>query len=95
LNEATASGDASRAIAFFRSFFSGPQQGAGQSMQHTAARRQAAVSGRIYSRADIARLYEMNRKGAFNEADWARQEADIIRASAEGRITGGEPLGVK
>ena len=42
----------------------------------------------IYTRAQIAQLYSAHRKGAYvgREAEWARQDADIIRASAEGRI---------
>ena len=42
----------------------------------------------IYTRAQVKQLYEQHRRGAYvgREADWARQDADIIRAGAEGRI---------
>jgi hypothetical protein len=36
-------------------------------------------------------LYRAHQQGAYNgrEAEWNRQEVDIIRAGAEGRIVGG------
>jgi hypothetical protein len=42
----------------------------------------------IYTRAQIRQLYEQHRKGAYvgREAEWARQDADIIAAGREGRI---------
>jgi hypothetical protein len=42
----------------------------------------------IYTRAQIAQLYRAHQKGAYvgREAEWARQDADIIAASREGRI---------
>jgi hypothetical protein len=42
----------------------------------------------IYSRAQIAALYSAHRKGAYvgREAEWARQDLDIIAAGREGRI---------
>lgn len=42
----------------------------------------------IYTRAQIAQLYAMHRKGAYvgREAEWARQDADIIAAGREGRV---------
>jgi hypothetical protein len=42
----------------------------------------------IYTRAQIAQLYSAHRKGAYvgREAEWARQDADIIAAGREGRI---------
>jgi hypothetical protein len=41
-----------------------------------------------YTRAQIAQLYSAHRKGAYvgREAEWARQDADIIAAGREGRI---------
>jgi hypothetical protein len=41
-----------------------------------------------YTRAQIAQLYSAHRKGAYvgREAEWARQEADIIAAGAERRV---------
>jgi|SRR5262252_2593020 len=42
----------------------------------------------IYSRAQIKQLYDAHRKGAYvgREAEWARQDAEIIAAGREGRI---------
>jgi len=42
----------------------------------------------MYTRALIKQLYEQHRRGAYTgrEGEWARQEADIIAASREGRI---------
>jgi hypothetical protein len=42
----------------------------------------------IYTRAQIAQLYSLHRKQAYvgREAEWSRQEADIIAAGREGRI---------
>lgn len=44
----------------------------------------------IYTRAKIKALYEAHRKGAYigREAEWARQDADIIAAGREGRVQG-------
>ena len=39
----------------------------------------------IYTRDQIQQLYRAHQKGAFRD-DWARQEANIIAASREGRI---------
>jgi hypothetical protein len=43
-----------------------------------------------YTRAQIAQIYAAHRKGAYagREAEWARIDADIIRAAAEGRVLG-------
>lgn len=42
----------------------------------------------IYTRVQISQLYSQHRKGAYigREAEWARQEADIIAAGREGRV---------
>ena len=94
LNEAKASGDAARCIAFFRSFFN-RSPAAGQASSHASsygARRTASsVNGVIYSAEQIKRLYRQHMQGAYNgrEAEWARLEADIFRAQKEGRVTGG------
>jgi hypothetical protein len=43
---------------------------------------------RLYTRAQISQLYTAHRKGAYvgREAEWNRQEADIIAAGREGRV---------
>jgi hypothetical protein len=86
LDEAKASGDAARCIAFFRSFFSRPQSAAGGSA--SASSRPRSTSGRIYTRSEIAKLYDQHRRGAYRgrEAAWQEQERDIIAASREGRV---------
>lgn len=42
----------------------------------------------IYTRAQVAQLYSQHRRGAYTgrEAEWNRQEQDIIAAGREGRI---------
>jgi hypothetical protein len=42
----------------------------------------------IYTRSQIAQLYRLHQKGAYvgREAEWQRQDADIIAAGREGRI---------
>jgi hypothetical protein len=98
LNDAIAQGNAARVVGFFR----GWQQQAGADTGQAAPRSQrmpmwGSDRPATYTRAQIQRLYEQHRRGAYNgrEAEWARLEADIIRAGAEGRIAGGEPVGVK
>jgi hypothetical protein len=56
-----------------------------------------ASDRRIYSRTEVARLYRQHAMGAYNgrEAEWQRQEADIIAAGREGRIQNPEAVGVK
>jgi hypothetical protein len=81
---------------FFRGFertVSGQSAGTGTSTSPPLGmilRRTKASSsrGRTYTRDEIKQLYEAHRKGAYQgrEAEWARQDADIIAASREGRI---------
>jgi hypothetical protein len=101
LNDAIAARSAVRAVAFFRGFMREVGQtsaapvfdwGPGQVLERTRPRPQ----GRIYSRDEVKRLYELHRKGKFigREAEWNRLEWEIIRAGREGRILGGlEPQG--
>jgi hypothetical protein len=98
LNEAKASGDAARCIAFFRSFFnrarSQPHTSGGGGSSYGAQHTASSVSGPIYSAEQIKRLYRQHQQGAYRgrEAEWARQEADIFRAQREGRVTGGKDV---
>jgi hypothetical protein len=101
LNQAIAEGQAARVIGFFK----GWQREAGADTgDATAARQQPSrrvpmwsTGQRIYSRAEIQRLYRHHAMGAYKdrEAEWARQEADIIAAGREGRIANPEAVGVK
>src|SRR5262245_19261731 len=79
-------GDAESVISFFNDFLKtrpAAPQPAGP----------APTGKQIYSRADILRLHEQHRKGAYagREIEWMRIENDII-AGREGRIVGGVPL---
>jgi hypothetical protein len=85
MRNAVTNGDSARVIAFYRGF----QQEAGHHAPAAQRPRQGATSGKpIYSREDIRRLYESRRLGRINDANWARQEADIVKAAAEGRVVG-------
>ena len=57
----------------------------GSSQAHS---RTSSFGKPTYTRPQIQQLYDRHRKGgsAGREAEWARQEADIIAASREGRI---------
>lgn len=81
LNEAISSGNARRVKAFFDEF----KQGGG-----TVAAPSRRVSGRTYTRDQIAELYSLHRRGAYagRETEWVRLENDIIAAGREGRILG-------
>jgi hypothetical protein len=62
-----------------------------------AATRSSAVhpaGGRTYTRPQIAQLYDKHHRGGYagREAEWARQEADIIATAREGRGLGGPYL---
>jgi hypothetical protein len=79
LNEAIRAGATARVVSFFR-------QSASQASYYGAP-----SSGKpVYTRAQIAQIYAAHRKGAYagREAEWARIDADIIRAAAEGRVLG-------
>jgi hypothetical protein len=98
LNDAIAQGNAARVIGFFR----GWQQQAGADSGQAAQPRSQWMpmwgpDRRIYSRAEIAKLYRQHAQGAYNgrEADWQRQEADIIAAGRDGRVQDTLPIGVK
>jgi exonuclease VII large subunit len=72
---------------------------AGQAAQQQPSRRMPMWSPdrRIYSRADIAKLYRQHAQGAYNgrEAEWQRLESDIIAAGRDGRVQDTLPIGVK
>jgi hypothetical protein len=87
-NDAIDHGDTARVIGFFRSF---EQQASGA--DH-ASRRASPAGGRTYTRPQIAQLHDKHHRGGYagREAEWARQEADIIAAAREGRGLGGPYL---
>jgi hypothetical protein len=97
LNDAIQQGTVHRVIGFFRGFQA--EQAAGHyaddssyAQAHRARARQAASGQRTFSRAEIAKIYEQRRKGLYDDQQFARLEAEIFRASAEGRIAGGLDL---
>jgi hypothetical protein len=80
-------GDAGRVVAFYKGFLAeGRHVPAGQ--QRAYQSRPAATGGNIYTRQQIADLYERRRKGLIDAATWAKWEPAIIKAANEGRIAG-------
>ena len=81
LDEAIASVTPHRVISFFQQFLQ-----SGHTAQATFHGQSS--SGRTYTRAQIKQLYEHHRRGGYagREQAWAQQEADILRAAAEGRV---------
>jgi len=91
LKDAAHSGNAQRVANFFRGFLA--QEGAtgrapaNPASQRTLQRTPRTLSGqRIYDRSEITRMWDLRRKGAINDADWAKWEHELCRASAEGRV---------
>jgi hypothetical protein len=84
MRNAVANGDTARVVAFYRGF----QAAAGQHGQARSHQRRPATGGNIYTRQQIANLYERRRKGEFSDATWARWEAEIFAAANQGRIAG-------
>jgi hypothetical protein len=97
LNIAIQDGSAARVVALFNGFM----QEAGDIQQPPTQRGQAPgrrSSGKpIYSRDQIKQLYRAHQQGAYTgrDAEWARQEVDIIAAGREGRILGGTDVAGK
>jgi hypothetical protein len=84
---AVANGDAGRVVRFY--------QGFQQTARHAPAghprasqSRPAAAGGNVYTRQQITGFYKQRRDGHISDADWARREADIVKAAAEGRVAG-------
>src|SRR5262249_7680018 len=90
LKDAARAGDAPRVANFFRGYLAA----AGQApVAHTSQRASPASSGpRVYDRAGITRMWDRRRKGLIGDEAWGRWEAELCRASAEGRVR--EALGV-
>jgi hypothetical protein len=80
INRAAEAGDVHRVAAFFR------QPPASQPAYRARSRQPATGGPRVYSRQEIAALYERRRKGGIDDARWAQIEADIVKAASEGRI---------
>jgi len=94
LDDAVMRGDAHRVIALFRDYLA-TRPAMGQPAPQPRQGQPAMVSGQtIYTRPQIAELYRLHRQGAYrgHEAEWARQEADIIAAGREGRVVGAKNI---
>jgi len=79
-------------IKFFQDYLA---ERPGQPAPQPGQRPSIAIDGRaIYTRPQIAQLYEAHRKGAYagREAEWAQLEADFIRAANEGRVVGAKSV---
>jgi hypothetical protein len=94
IDDATARGDSRAIVAFFQGFLQ--EAGAGQSSEQmrdavpAAGRRYEPQSpGRIYTRAEVARLLDPRRRGKKSDVEWERLQREIIAAGREGRILGG------
>jgi hypothetical protein len=87
LKDAAAAGDASRLINFFRGFLR-EQGGVGQPAQGGSRRAVQPSGQRIYDRAEIVRMWARRRKGQISDEAWGRWEAELCRASKEGRVRG-------
>ena len=80
-------GDVGRVVRFYQGFLA-QDRGAPAGQQRAQQSRPAATGAKpIYSREQIKRLYEQRRLGHISDANWARQEADIVAAGREGRVT--------
>jgi len=89
LKDAAQAANAPRVASFFQGFLA--QGGASSQVPaaHTSQRAPRTSSGqRIYDRAEITKMWERRRKGAISDADWAKWENELCRASAEGRVRG-------
>ena len=91
--------DARRVINFFRGFLQETGQPAqpahpaqpGQSILPSSYPAQSR--GQFITRPQILQMSSLHRQGKISDADYAKWEAELCRASKEGRILGGEPLG--
>jgi hypothetical protein len=92
LNDALERADAHRVITFFNGYLQTRHEQ--QPYRGSAAPSFTSGERPTYTRPQIAQLYEQHRKGAYRgrEAEWARQEADIIAAAREGRILGAKDI---
>jgi hypothetical protein len=86
LRRAVAAGDSNRVVRFYQGFLA--EHGHAPAGQRSYQPRPAASSGNVYTRQQIANLYERRRKGEINDANWAKWEAEIFAAANQGRIAG-------
>jgi hypothetical protein len=91
LNDAIASGDAARIANFFYGYdgSASAHQCGGQGASRTAPRSRSQAplgSGPVYTNESIRQLYANRRKGMYDDATWARLEADLFEAQRSNRL---------
>jgi hypothetical protein len=86
LRRAVAAGDASRVVRFYQGFLQAAHHAPAGQRSHQS--RQTASGGNVYTRQQITNFYKQRRDRHISDADWARREADIVKAAAEGRVVG-------
>jgi hypothetical protein len=92
LDDAVRQGDPRRVKAFFDGFRRAHGAAAEPTSHTSTNRRRPTNYGKpVYSREQIAQLFDQHRRGAYRgrEAEWRALEHSIIAAGAEGRILGG------
>jgi hypothetical protein len=85
LRQAVAAGDSGRVVRIYQGF---EREGHHAPTGHTRTPQSRQTGGNIYTRPQIAKLYEQRRLGGIPDARWGPLEADIVRAAGEGRIAG-------
>jgi hypothetical protein len=88
LRRAVAAGDANRVVRFYQGFLTEAGHHASAGHQRSYQSRSPATSGNLYTRQQITDLYKRRCDGLISDADWARREADIVKAAAQGRVVG-------
>jgi hypothetical protein len=88
MRHAVAVGDVGRVVAFYRGFLAEHGAAGERVPGQRPGTRSPATAKPIYTRQQIAAFYEARRKGEINDANWARQEAEIMAAANQGRIAG-------
>jgi hypothetical protein len=86
LNDATAKGDAGRVISIFRGFLAAVGQPGQVGPSSSRTYMPAAGPGRIYTRDQITRMWDLRRQGKINDEQWRSWQIELVAAGREGRI---------
>lgn len=99
LKDAYAKGDLKRTVKFFKTFsdmsapvVEAPQVPSAEKLVSPGKSRAAATpkptfdQPKVWSKADISKLYEDKRNGKLNQADFDKLERDLFKAQSEGRL---------
>jgi hypothetical protein len=85
LRQAVGAGDAHRVVRIYQGFIA--EHGASGARGYRS--RQPATGAKpIYTRPQIAKLYEQRRLGKITDAQWGPLEIDLVAAGREGRVVG-------